>query len=77
MTYILTNVRTFTEIEENGIAAKGTLRRARCVNEGISFYSSLSCPEEEKKLVTEVLGMIKWVGSMRNRGFGKIRITVL
>lgn len=77
VTDILTNVRTFTQIDENGIAAKGTLRRGRCVNEGISFYSSLFCPEEEKELVTEVLGMIKWVGSMRNRGFGKIRITVL
>ncbi len=77
VTDILTNVRTFTKIDDNGIAAKGTLRRARCVDEGISFYSSFFCPEEERELVTEVLGMIKWVGSMRNRGFGKIRITVL
>lgn len=77
VTDILTNVRTFTKIEKNGVAARGSLRSARCVDQGLSFYSEISCPEAERNLVTEVLGMIKWVGSMRNRGFGKVRITVL
>ena len=77
VTDILTNVRTFTKIEKNGVAARGSLRSVRCVDQGLSFYSEISCPEADRNLVTEVLGMIKWVGSMRNRGLGKVRITVL
>lgn len=77
VTDIFTNMRTFTQREKDGMTARETLRSARCVDQGISLYCFLSCPEEEKELVTEVLGMIKWVGSMRNRGFGKVRITVL
>ena len=77
VTDILTNVRTFTKIEKNGMAARGSLRSARCVDQGLSFYSEISCPKAARDLVAEVLGMIKWVGSMRNRGFGKVRITVL
>lgn len=77
VTDILTNIRTFTKIEENKMAARGSLRSARCVDQGISFYSEISCPKGAAEMVSKVLSMIKWVGSMRNRGFGKVRLTVL
>lgn len=72
----LSHTRTFTGISEDGIVEEGTLRSGRCVNKGLYFYSEVNCKEEDKELIKEVLSLIKWVGSMRNRGFGKVKITV-
>lgn len=72
----LSHIRTFTSITDEGIVKKGSLRSGRCVNKGLYFYSEVNCKEEDKELVKEVLSLIKWVGSMRNRGFGKVKITV-
>ncbi|MDO5132252.1 MAG: RAMP superfamily CRISPR-associated protein [Eubacteriales bacterium] len=69
-----THLRAFTQISEDGTAEHGTLRIARCVNRGLVFQSRISMPEEDEELVREVLSMIKWIGTMRNRGFGKVRI---
>ena len=76
ITDLLTHTRTLTAIEEDGIAKEGSLRSLRCVNKGLYFYSSISCVPEDEALVRKVLAMIKWIGSMRNRGFGKVKITV-
>ena len=70
-----TNLRTFTKIEKNGIVSEGSLRFARCVNKGLVFYSEVICPEEAEDIFTEVIGLVKWIGSMRNRGFGNVKIT--
>ena len=75
ITDIFTNIRTFTAINEYGTAKKGSLRMARCVDKGISFYSEIICDEKYEDTVREVLNMIKWIGTMRNRGFGKVKIT--
>lgn len=72
----LSHIRTFTAITDEGIVEEGTLRSSRCVNKGLYFYSEVNCKEEDKALVKEVLSLIKWIGSMRNRGFGKVKITV-
>lgn len=69
-----TSLRTFTRLTEDGMVAKGSLRIARCVNQGIWLESELSCKEEQKELVLEVLSLMKWIGTMRNRGFGKVQI---
>lgn len=71
----LTHIRTFTKISDNGIAEEGTLRNCRCVNKGLYFYSELLCDDKDRNMICEVFSLIKWVGSMRNRGFGKVRIT--
>lgn len=71
----LTNLRTFTSINENGVAEEGSLRIVRCVNKGLIFYGEICCPEQSMKLIEEVLGLIKWIGTMRNRGFGKVKIS--
>ena len=76
ITDLLTHTRTLTAIEEDGIAKEGSLRSLRCVNKGLYFYSNISCAPEDEELVRELLAMIKWLGSMRNRGFGKVKITV-
>ena len=71
----MTNIRTFTRINDNGIADEGSLRIARCVNKGLVFYGDIWCDETQRGLITEILGLIKWIGTMRNRGFGKIVIS--
>ena len=75
VTELLTNVRTLTSITENGLVKEGSLRSLRCVNKGLYFYSEIICSKEDEPLIKEVLSGIKWVGSMRNRGFGKVKIS--
>lgn len=74
---VMTNLRTFTRINENGVADEGSLRIARCVNRGLVFYSEVGCSPDQEKTVEEVLALIKWIGTMRNRGFGKVSVTRL
>lgn len=71
-----TNLRIFTSIEE-GMASDGSLRMARCVNKGICLYSKVKCDKDDQELVENTLKMVKWIGTMRNRGFGKVQITVI
>ena len=70
----LTHLRTFTQIEENGIVKEGSLRTGRCINKGLVFYSEIQCKEDQSDLICNTLAQIKWIGTMRNRGFGKVLI---
>lgn len=76
ITNSLSHIRAFTKLTEDGMTAKGSLRNCRCVNKGLYFYSEVTCLPEEEKLVREVIQMVKWIGTMRNRGFGKVRIYI-
>lgn len=67
--------RDFTSLEK-GMAKEGSLRQCRCVKSGLHFYGSCSCGDNDGQMVKEVLGQIKWVGTMRTRGFGKVRLSV-
>lgn len=73
----LSHLRTFTAVSPDGIVKEGSLRQCRCVNKGLNFYSEIKCSPKDEKLVKEVLSMIKWVGTMRSRGFGKVKMTVI
>lgn len=73
----LSHVRTFTAISKEGTVRDGSLRQCRCINKGLCFYSEIRCARKDELLVEEVLSMIKWVGTMRNRGFGKVKLTVI
>ena len=70
----LTNMRTFTRVSDQGTAAKGSLRYARCIDKGLVFYSSIQCEKEDESLVKNVIRSIRWVGTLRNRGFGRVMI---
>lgn len=72
-----THIRTFTKIGSAGTVDYGTLRMARCVNKDLIFYGSVICEEDDEAQVREVLGLMKWIGTMRNRGFGHIRVDVV
>lgn len=76
VTDIFTNIRTLTSMTQEGIVKEGSLRSLRCVNKGLYFYSEILCGKDAETTICEVLSMIKWIGSMRNRGFGKVKITV-
>ncbi len=68
----LTHVRTFTALDENGIVKEGSLRSACCANKGCWYEGEIICPKDKEDFVKEVLACIKWIGTMRNRGFGKV-----
>ncbi len=69
----VTNMRTFTAVDD-GMVQNGSLRFARCVNQGLVFYSHIICDKEDEELICNVCGMIKHIGSMRNCGFGNVEI---
>lgn len=77
VTAALTNVRAFTSISDDGTAKVGSLRSLRCVNKGLYFYSQIRCDEKYVDTVKDVLALIKWIGSMRNRGFGKVLVEIV
>ena len=64
--------RAFTALE-GGTAKAGTLRLARCVRGGLRFSGQLECAEEDEALLRDALRGVKWVGTMRSRGFGRVR----
>ena len=71
-----THIRTFTKNGSEGTVDYGSLRMARCVNKDLIFYGTVICEDSDEALVREVFGLIKWIGTMRNRGFGHIRVDV-
>jgi len=73
----LSHVRTFTAISADGTVKEGSLRQCRCINRGLNFYSEIKCSQKDEQTVEDVLSMIKWVGTMRSRGFGKVKLTVV
>jgi CRISPR-associated protein Csx10 len=70
----LTHLRMFTGIDENGMTKQGSLRVGRCVNKGLYFYSEILCRKEDTALVSDILAQIKAVGTMRSRGFGRVKV---
>ena len=73
----LSHVRTFTAVSQDGTVQKGSLRQCRCVNKGLNFYSEIKCSPGDEGLVEDVLSTIKWVGTMRSRGFDKVKLMVV
>ena len=67
-------LRSFTALEE-GVAKEGTLRTARCIRRGLKFCGETTYAEGDEEWVKDAFAGIKWAGVMRNRGFGRVRIT--
>lgn len=74
---IFSYMRTFTALDEDGIVKDGSLRYARCLTKGLIFYGDITCAEEDEELVKEVLSLICAIGTMRNRGFGNVKIEAI
>jgi len=65
--------RTFTALEA-GVVAEGTLRTASCIRQGLRFVGEVTCAEQDFPLVQQAFAAIKWAGTLRNRGFGRVRM---
>lgn len=68
------STRMFTSLED-GVVKTGTLRMASCIHSGQYFFGNLICREEDIQLLSAALSGIKWVGTMRSRGFGRVRVS--
>ena len=71
---VFSHLRTFTALDADGCVKEGSLRMARCVNQGITLEGTIDCGKSLEPLVIETLSMIKAIGTMRNRGFGSVQI---
>ena len=65
--------RMFTSLE-NGVVKEGTLRAAACIHSGQTFSGELTCRNGDVPLLQHALAGIKWAGTMRSRGFGRVRV---
>lgn len=70
---IFTGIRTFTKIED-GRSKDHSLRNARCVKKDLIFEGEILCAEDDENLVRECLAYVKWLGTMRTRGFGHVMV---
>lgn len=72
----LTNIRSFTSVEDSGAYREGSLRHMRVVKKDLVFYVNLYSNE---KLTEEELGLLaitskyfRHIGTMRTRGKGEV-----
>jgi CRISPR-associated protein Csx10 len=67
-----------TTINDNGIAKDGSLRNYRVLNPNHKFYcaisSSVKLVENDVKLLGQAALNLRYMGTRRNRGFGKISV---
>ncbi len=66
--------RIFTALE-NGVVKSKTLRSATCIRSGLCFSGEVECAGQDEAFVKEALCCIKWAGTLRHRGFGRVEIT--
>ncbi len=64
--------RTFTKLQD-GVVAEGSLRTAVCVCRDLRFFGQAECAAQDAALLTEAFSLIKWMGTLRSRGFGSVR----
>lgn len=72
----LTEIRSFTSIEDDGSYKEGSLRHMRVVKKDLVFYVDLYCNrellEEELSLIAITSKYLKHIGTMRTRGKGEV-----
>lgn len=68
--------RTFTSLTDAGTVESGTLRMAACIRRNAIFVGEIDCAGEDEALMKNALASIKWVGTMRSRGFGRVQFAV-
>ena len=67
------STRAFTAVE-GGIVKDGTLRMAQAISSDLVFEGSIFCAHHDTELIKNALAGIKWCGTMRSRGFGRVRV---
>lgn len=69
------STRTFTALKED-VVKQGSLHLASCLNNGIVLTGMIICDSVDENLLKDSIPFLKWVGLLRNRGFGKVETTV-
>jgi len=72
-----TTLRMMTSIDKDGIAADTSLRTFRVLNKGLVFTGELHFDHSQKTYFYSIISLIRRIGSMRNRGLGHIRCTLI
>lgn len=77
----LTEVRTFTRLNDDGIAEKGFLRQARVIKKDLTLYCNVECNRElssiEKGFLASAVSSLRNLGTMESRGKGKVSCTLI
>lgn len=77
----LTDVRSFTSIDDDGSSKIGSLRRIRVIKKGLIFGVDLHSERElsniELGLMGAATGNLRHIGSMRTRGKGEVECCFL
>ncbi|HHV26928.1 MAG TPA: hypothetical protein GXX63_07005 [Tissierellia bacterium] len=77
----LTDVRSFTSIDNNGISKDGTLRHVRVIKKGLKFNVTVSCGRQLEDIELSILAAgvssLRHIGTMRTRGKGQIKSRLL
>ncbi|NLJ40450.1 MAG: hypothetical protein GX352_02385 [Clostridiales bacterium] len=71
-----TCIRQQTSISQDGIAEDGSLRTFRVLKPGITFIGDLTLKEDnpdDLNLIALACANLRSVGSMRNRGYGRVK----
>lgn len=63
--------RVFTALEQ-GTAKEGSLRMAACIRAGFAFGGQICCAQEDEEVVRQAFAGVKWLGTLRSRGFGRV-----
>jgi CRISPR-associated protein Csx10 len=76
----LTIERSFTQMED-GAAKDKSLRTARAIRKGLSFYGEIvslgPLDEYGKAILAGAAGMLKYLGTMETRGFGQVEMDLI
>lgn len=74
--YSLTDIRTYTSIDETGSAEEGSLRNMRVIKKGLEYevniFSKRELKDGEKGLLAGSISMLRNMGTMKTRGKGEI-----
>ncbi len=70
------STRNFTAIGEDRLVKEGSLRTAQCIVGGHVFQGILECNEKDFPTLEEGFSAIKWLGTLRNRGFGRVKFSL-
>ncbi|MPM45355.1 hypothetical protein SDC9_92042 [bioreactor metagenome] len=77
----LTEVRSFTAIEDDGSYKDRSLRQARVIRRGLKLYSDIYCErslsDRELAILALSVSSMRHIGSMRTRGKGEVRLRLL
>lgn len=77
----LTEIRTFTRIDENGVPEKGSLRQARVIKKGLILYCDVECQRNlddiEKGILSAGVAALRNLGAMESRGKGNVKCSLI